>query len=642
MGSKVDNCNLRAARVSRERPAMPKMTPGNRLYLYQLLTRELGTGRQTAMARVAEALEADGILTEDLGFSDARALCEALSECVKVTVFKKGYVYATMLPCEEYDRALERAAGDAEKGGTGGKPWKRRKGAKALRPVRPRHVERPAKASAQGASPAEGQGGREGQGDERSAQTTEDVAAERGAASLPATEAASPDDAAVPSSPAPAEGGQAPSGDAPCAAPASAGEAPSAPDDPEERQPAPAEKPDQPEPAATAPAAPRPSISLTITYVPEPEATREAPREPAPSLASHADGAASAQPDAEGHERDAATPLSVVTTRAQSDLPQDFHAEVRCPNEQLSALYQLLPPNVDPIQTLEDDFRLARSTGCLDGTRSSVTFPLGYLRSDGSSPVTVTLRRSARAVAGKRWAVVDVDGGDTDGDLEGLSAAQVTGPWAAFAADGEPVPDLERRLVETVALGSWDEALERLASLAAPEDWGDGRNVLRGCLTMAFARVQAEGLLAVSADGRRATFDTGLLTEQGEPVFAALSSQGDRADIPWRLEGFSAGDGAPAAGFATRLSEMALDPSLALPEGVPSARLARSPRLATGAYDPVGNRTVLLVPSGDGSRALALAPREDAYELVVALPLSDAYVCARVVSSEQPSWLRRG
>ena len=33
---------------------MPKITPGNRLYLYQLLSRELGFGRQTLVARAEE------------------------------------------------------------------------------------------------------------------------------------------------------------------------------------------------------------------------------------------------------------------------------------------------------------------------------------------------------------------------------------------------------------------------------------------------------------------------------------------------------------------------------------------------------------------------------------------------------------
>ena len=102
---------------------MPKIVPGNRLYLYQLLSRELGVGKQTLLPRVEEVLLADGLAPEDLGCDDMRALCEQLGEFIKLTVFKKGYVYATVLANEEYDRALERLAGAEKKPAAGGKPW---------------------------------------------------------------------------------------------------------------------------------------------------------------------------------------------------------------------------------------------------------------------------------------------------------------------------------------------------------------------------------------------------------------------------------------------------------------------------------------------------------------------------------------
>lgn len=84
---------------------MSQIKPGHRLYLYRLFRRELGVGKQTALARAAEVLEADGLAPADLGFEDARSLFEGLSECVKVTVFKKGAVFVTVLANEEYDQA---------------------------------------------------------------------------------------------------------------------------------------------------------------------------------------------------------------------------------------------------------------------------------------------------------------------------------------------------------------------------------------------------------------------------------------------------------------------------------------------------------------------------------------------------------
>ena len=551
---------------------MPKISPGNRLYLYQLLSRTIGVGRQTLLPRVEEALAADGLTPEDLGCADMRELCEQLPEFIKLTIFKKGYVYATVLANEEYDRALERAEAGSDKAAASGKPWKRRRGAKALKPVKPRHVEKVVEAEK----------------DEPEAVVEPEVVAE----AEPAAEAvaeAEPETAPEP-------------------------EVEPAPEPEPEPEPETEPTPEsEPEPAP----APTPSISLTITYVPEPEPKGEAPvaviETPEPSEAS--------------------------APRIQSDLPQDFHSDVRCSSEQLSILYQALPEDVDPMSTLEEDFRTARATGELEGTRSNVTFALRYLQPDGKTPVRVTLRRSARAVAGKRWALTEVDAGSMEEvDLEGLSVAE-RGAWAPFSAvaqDGATDPELT--LTQTIALGTWEDALEQLALLAAPEPWGSDRGILRDYLTMTFARVMADGRLAEAPDGSSATFDTGLLSVDGAPVLARLSRLS--GDIPWQLEGFTTEGSARPARYVTELAQATFDPSLPSPEFSSRAAVERNPRLATAAYDPISNAVRLLVPDEDSALALAVTP--EGYERLTSLPLQSAYACARVVSSEQPAWLAAG
>lgn len=574
---------------------MAKITPGNRVYLYQLLSRELGVNRQTLLPRAEEALVADGLAPADLGCADMRELCEQLPEFIKLTVFKKGYVYATVLACEEYDRALERAQDAGDKAAASGKPWKRKRGAKALKPVRPRHIEPPA---------------RKDEKDEKDVDAVVEAVVPDG------TEAAG---GAAPAEVAAHEGEPTSSvGEAPEAAPEPGAEAAPEPEashaeeGPAEVAPSDA-APSGEEASGTdvdGPGAPvepghEPPISFTITYVPE-----------APS------------PDA--------IALLDVAPRVRSDLPRDFHADIRCSDEQLSLLYQVLPPNVDPLAVLEEDFRAARSTGALDGTRSNVSFALRYLQADGVTPVRVTLRRSARPVAGKRWALTEVEAGAAEEvGLEGLSAA-ACGPWGAFAEAAPDGVDPLRALTSTVALGPWDEALSALAALAAPEPWGEGLAVLRDYLTMTVARIVSEGKVAVSPDGAAASFDTGLLTGDGTPIYALLSPL--EGDIPWQLAEFStAGAGEPAL-YLTALAEAAFDRSVPAPDFSGAALVMRCPRAATPAYDPVSDRTVLLVP--DGGSALALLPTESGYERVATLSLSDGYACARVVSAELPAWLR--
>ena len=486
---------------------MAKMTPGNRLYLYQLLSRELGVRRQTLLPRVEEVLEADGLCVEDLGCATMRELCEKLDEFIKLTVFKKGYVYATVISNEEYDRALEASARGADTKAPGNKPWKRRRGAKALKPVKPRHVEKVAEPETvvpEAEPAAEKDAEPEAVNAQAEPAAEKDTEAEAGAVQ---TEAAAEKDAEPE-----AEGTQAAAAEPEAEAEGTVLLAP----EPEVE--AAAKSATEPEPApaaASAPAeAPKPSISLTITYVPDPE-------EPAES-------AVVPKPVPEPAPEPATPPLPVAPAAPpKPNLPRDFHTDVRCPSEQLSALYQVLPPDVDPLGTLEEDFRAARSTGTVEGTRSSVSFPLRYLRSDGSGPVRVSLRRSARAVAGKHWTLVEVDAGEpSEVGLEGLSEPE------------GPLAQAERLLATTVDLGSWDNALGRLAESLAPDSWGPDRCVLRGYLALTFARVQAEGLLAVSDDGSRAWFDTGLLAVEDKRLYAKLSA--GEGDIPWRLDGFSA------------------------------------------------------------------------------------------------------
>ena len=209
------------------------------------------------------------------------------------------------------------------------------------------------------------------------------------------------------------------------------------------------------------------------------------------------------------------------------------------------------------------------------------------------------------------------------------------GPWAAFAEATPGGADPLQVLASTVALGPWDDALSALSALTAPEPWGEGLAVLRDYLTMTVARIVSEGKVAVSPGGAAASFDTGLLTGDGAPIYALLSPL--EGDIPWQLAEFSTtGAGEPALYLAT-LAEAAFDRGIPAPDFSGAALVTRNPRAATPAYDPVSDRAVLLVPN-EGS-ALALLPTESGYERVAALSLADAYACARVVSAGQPAWL---
>lgn len=579
---------------------MSQIKPGHRLYLYRLFRRELGVGKQTALARAAEVLKADGLAPADLGFDDARSLFEELSECVKVTVFKKGAVFVTVLANEEYDQALDRAEKNGGKNPAGAKSFKRQRGVKNVKPLKPKHIEPEPEPVPEPEPEPEVEPEIEAAPEPESAPEVEPepkpaVAVEEDSAAESAIEVQAEPEVATPQ-----ETEHAPE-----------------PTPEDEVDKAPAADP-EPEPEPTP--APEPSIKFTITYAPEPI---EQDIDPDPLPEAIVDEAPVKEP---------APPRPSRPTRPANNLPQDFYADVIVTDEPLSALYQVLPLEVDPVATLEEDFRIARSTGTLDGTRSEVSFPMRFQRRDGS-PVMVTLRRRARAVSGKHWTLASIDADAPEEIGMGALKRKAAGPWAAFANKDQlkDATSPEAELAQFAVLGSWDKLLEELSALAAPEDWGEGRALLRDYLAMRYRRVARERLVSMADDGSSAAFDTGLLSAGGEPIAAILEPHD--GDIHWELTCFSVNAQArpatwpqmPEAGQIARELLETGDPTLRRA----AALVVRSPRAATQAYDAVNDAVYALVPVGEQAYALGHGPVSKAF----------ARVCARVVSADQPAWL---
>ena len=287
---------------------MSQIKPGHRLYLYRLFRRELGVGKQTALARAAEVLEADGLAPADLGFDDARSLFEVLSECVKVTVFKKGAVFVTVLANEEYDQALDRAEKNGGKNPAGAKSFKRQRGVKNVKPLKPKHIEPEPEPVPEPEPEPEVEPEIEAAPEPEAAPEVEPkpeptVAVEEDPAAEPAIEAQAEPEVAAPQEAEPAPE--------------------AAPEDEADKELA---ANPEPKPAP----APEPSIKFTITYAPEPieqdidpDPLPEATTDEAPAEEPAATGPAPARPSR--------------PARPANNLPQDFYADVIVTDEPLSA-----------------------------------------------------------------------------------------------------------------------------------------------------------------------------------------------------------------------------------------------------------------------------------------------------------------
>lgn len=372
----------------------PQLTPNNRIYLYQLLSRELGCGKQTFMPAVEEALARDRMTSDDLGFESTRALLEALEEFVKLTVFKGGRIYATVMAQPAWDEALAALESGKAKdaGGPSNKPWKRKKADKTLKPVRPKRVKRPEPAP-----------------EPEPIAKTEAVespslpgaAAQTRAEETEATsENTNADAVNIPE-------------DAPATETAEAVETAETVEVVETigiHEEASLTEPDDARVCAEEDPQPSPAVSLTVTYDPYSGIDRETKLESHP-ISPKPDQAPLEPACAPSQLATNPAPLSVapasLSPAVLATYPTDFSTEVYLASELIAGLCELLPYGTDVFTLLAEDYARARTLELISGTRARATFPLRIQHADSIEPIRVTLKK--RGGTGLQWELSSVE-----------------------------------------------------------------------------------------------------------------------------------------------------------------------------------------------------------------------------------------
>ena len=372
----------------------PQLTPNNRIYLYQLLSRKLGCGKQTFMPAVEEALAGDRMTADDLGFESTRALLEALEEFVRLTVFKGGRIYATVMAQPAWDEALAALESGKAKdaGGPSNKPWKRKKADKTLKPVRPKRVKRPepapepepiAKIEAAESSTLHG------------------AAAQARAEETEATsENTNADAANIPE-------------DAPATEATKAAETVEVVEVVETtgiHEEASLTEPDDACACVEGDPQPSPAVSLTVTYDPYSGIDRETkleshPISPKPDQAPLEPACAPSQLATNQAPLSAApAPLSPAVL---ATYPTDFSTEVYLASELIADLCELLPYGTDVFTLLAEDYARARTLELISGTRARATFPLRIQHAASIEPIRITLKK--RGGTGLQWELSSVE-----------------------------------------------------------------------------------------------------------------------------------------------------------------------------------------------------------------------------------------
>lgn len=420
----------------------PTLSLGNHIYLYRLLRDAIGCGKQTFMTQVEEALAAGDMTAYDLGFESTRELLEELDDFIKLTVFKGGRLYATVIASEAWDAALAKGE-DKPKAVKGAKQSykKKKRGEKDLKAVRPKHVKRP-EPEAEAVPEPEVEA-------EVTAEVTAEVETEIAATTEPEVMAeqeatvefnetpksTTEETAAQPETPAfqnsdvfgdNAEDGQS--------------------DEPADQNATEA----TPEPET-----PQPAISLTVVYDPEnanagittmastpveakpsveaedaPQADAETETEDTSVSVEPTDSAVKPEPAPESapviesasapvyDQIPAPVPASVpaaapapapTAPTIPEDFPVDFATEVFCPGPLLHQLSTYLPYGADTLGIVGEYYWIARERGTIEAARNRASFPLHYTQAGERHEVTVRIRRNTTGGLGAAWTIDKVE-----------------------------------------------------------------------------------------------------------------------------------------------------------------------------------------------------------------------------------------
>lgn len=421
----------------------PTLSLGNHIYLYRLLRDAIGCGKQTFMTQVEEALAAGDMAAYDLGFETTRELLEELDDCIKLTVFKGGRLYATVIANEAWDAALAKGE-DKPKAAKGAKQSykKKKRGEKDLKAVRPKHVKRPEPEPVAEAMP------------EPEPEAEIEVAIEV-TAEAETEIAATTDPKVISEQEATAELNETPKSTTEEVA--NQPETPAfqnsdvfgdeAEDDQSDDQGATESTPE--------PETPEPAISLTVVYDPEnanagittmastpieakssvenesamqvefETAAVDAPvtvkpadsavkpepvPEPAPVIESVPASACDQVPAPAPASVPAAAPTPAPAAPAiPEDFPVDFATEVFCPGPLLHQLSTYLPYGADTLGIVGEYYWIARERGTIEAARNRASFPLRYTQAGERHEVTVRIRRNTTGGLGSTWAIDKVE-----------------------------------------------------------------------------------------------------------------------------------------------------------------------------------------------------------------------------------------
>lgn len=371
-----------------------------------------------------------------------RELLEELDDCIKLTVFKGGRLYATVIANEAWDAALAKGE-DKPKTAKGAKQSykKKKRSEKDLKAVRPKHVKRPEPEAAVEAVPEPEP--------ETEIEVAIEVAVETEIAATTDPEVISEQEATAELNEAPKSTTEEAANQPETSAFQNSNVFGNEAEDDQSDEPADQDATE----SAPEPETPQPAISLTVVYDPEnanagittmastpveaklPVEAEDAPQadaktetedtsvsveptdsavkpEPVPESAPVIESASEPVYDqipAPAPVPAAAPAPAPAAPAIPEDFPVDFTTEVFCPGPLLHQLSTYLPYGADTLGIVGEYYWIARERGTIEAARNRASFPLHYTQAGERREAAVRIRRNTAGGLGAAWTIDKVE-----------------------------------------------------------------------------------------------------------------------------------------------------------------------------------------------------------------------------------------
>ncbi len=215
------------------------------------------------------------------------------------------------------------------------------------------------------------------------------------------------------------------------------------------------------------------------------------------------------------------SPVPQDVMASLANLGPEFSSFVWVSQRWANQIFEYAGSDIDALELLARDWAYAYSNRTLRYYDNKIVFPVSIVREDGETLVEISIKRNTH---------VEKPGAK---------------PWVVCYADNfaRAKANAGRALMDWAYIPSWSELLETLSAAALNEKWDFESNgaprtnsILGSYFTYTFYRLYSEGKVLEDRDKGIAAFNTGLVDETYEAIYACFSPS--NVGQPWRFESF--------------------------------------------------------------------------------------------------------